>query len=310
MPSPITGIVSGKPVSSVDKKAEREVRVFVNKNLPDLEYAHKKLAEDMILAYINSDPSFNGYKATFIKRLKYMLIKLKDPKSYNEVLHLVSQFNQMDRIRRSVGIPLKDVRTVNNPLGNKMEVKQSTDIYNNPSVTSPAGFPIDFNELLQVPSLSGVDYLEYVKNNIDIVIFADFEGTKEFMEYSDTAGVSEPMSRTSIINISTYLYYEKTYAPSWAIASSLVHEAAHIEWDWSHENGPADASPDYAAERYAYIMKYKFLNNLISNAYIYKLEKKVKIIRSNLDGIEYIINECNKRLGYMSGDFSVKVSPK
>jgi len=292
MVAPVNNNVSNRPLNVNGKKVEKKVHATIEREMKSLDYANKKLVEDMILSYINGDPSFNGHKTVFTRRIKYLSLRLKDPRSSGEALHLTSQFILLDRVRRSFGIPLKDVRIAGRtPL-------------------QPSALPKGIIDLLNVPSSSGTDYLKYVKNNVEMVIFANFGSTKELREYGDNAGVSDPISRTALINSITYYGPDETPALYWAMASSLVHEAAHIEWDWLNDKDPADVSSDFAAERHSYIMKYDFLNDILANLGCYKLEKHRKVIEATMGQIESVIIEFNKRLGYKAGDFSLKISSK
>jgi len=301
MPANVNNNPQNRAVAFIDKTAEKKAHDVVSKELRDLDYANKSLVKALISSYIKDDASFNVYKATFIRRLKFLLIRLRDPGASNETLHLVSQFILLDCVRRSVGIPLKDIRSVNNPFGNGIEVKRSTDICKDPLVISPSSLPKEFIKYLQVPSSSGINYLEYIKNNVSTVIFSNFAGTKELGKYGDIAGVSDPISRTALINSPTY---------DWSMASSLVHEAAHIEWDRSYDSGPANPAASCSAERYSYIMRYNFLNDLLSNLGAYKLEKDKKNIEGTMEEIKSEINMYNYSLGYKSDDLSVKISSK
>lgn len=307
MPAPVSNNTPSKARIDTDKRAKKQAHAEVQGKLRDLDYAHKTLAEDLISSYIKGDSSFNGYKTTFIRRLKYLLIRFRDPRSSNELLHLLSQFMMLDQIRSSVGISLKEIRPAYNPSGNGTEVKQSTDIHKNPSMLYPSGLPKELGELLNVSSSGGINYLKYIKNNVEMLIFADFTKTDE-LKGIDKAGLSDPISRTALINTITYLSnsYEKVQAPDWALASQIVHEAAHIELDWEQDAEPAVKSDDDTAERYAFIMEYNFLNDLLSNVEAYKLEKHAKNIELTIKEVERTINHYNYELGYRSGDFSLK----
>ena len=305
MPAPINNNTPAKTSISADNRAEKQAHAVVEDKLRKLDYGHKKPAENLISSYMKGDIRFNEYRSTFIRRLKYLLIRLKDPRSSNEVLHLTSQFLMLDQIRRSVGISLKEIRSAYIPSGNGTEVKQSTDIYKNPSILKPSGLPNALVELLKTPSSSGINYLEYIKNNVELVIFADFTGTKELENYY-FAGLSDPISRTSFINTITYFYDEKMQAPYWALASQIIHETAHIEWDWKHPSKQVTQSDNDAEERYAYIMKYNYLKGLLSNAQTYKLEKHRRNIEATMKEIERTIYDYNQKLGYKYNDLSIK----
>jgi len=306
MPAPVNNNTPVKARTFAEKRAEKTIHTLVEEELSSLDYAHKKLAEDLILSYVNEDRMFNEYKSTFIKRFKYLYIRIKDPRSFDEALHLISQFILLDRIRRSVGISLKEIRTIDKTINNGTEMKESTDIYKNPSIISPYGLPKELNRLLQVPSENGRNYLEYIKKNVERIVFADFSRTKELKEYEDIAGVSDPISRTSLINTMTFYGGEDIPVFYWAMASTLVHEAAHIEWDWSHKAEPENPAASYSAERYAYIIRYDYLNSLLSNAGVLKLEKQRRNIERTMDEIRSVINQYNRDLGYKINDLLIK----
>jgi hypothetical protein len=310
MTTPISNNAPEKARIAADKRAENMARSFVNGDLRDLDYAHKTLAEDLISSYIKKNSSFNGYKSTFIRRLKYMLIRLRDPRSSNEMIHLVSQFIMLDRIRRGVGISLKEIGSINNSSEKNSDVTKSTDIFKNPSVLKPSKFPDALVNLLKIPSSSGVNYLKYVKSNIQTVIFANFDSLKELKEFRGLAGVVEPISQIALVNTMTYYYSDELPAFHWDVARHLVHEAAHIEWDWLQGAKPAEPLDDCAGERHAYIMSLNYLSDLLSNIDNLQLHNDLKTIKATMKEIESTINEYNSKLGYCFGDFSLKISSK
>ena len=305
MSDPINDITSVKLDAIADKVAEKNVHNLVEKKLPNLEYANQKLAENLILSYVKGNSSkarFDELKSIFIKRVMSLYLRMRDSGSTNEILYCSSQSIMMDCIRRSVGISLKEIRTINKTTNKGMGIKGFADINKNISVIFPSNLPKELSELLQIPSAGGHTYLEYIKDNVEKIIFADFNNTKELEDYNDIAAVSDPISRTSLINTITYSDNMGLPTPYWSMASSLVHEAAHIKWDWYHKAEPENPAASYSAEIYAYITKYNYLKSLLSNSKALGLEKQKKNIEATMKTIEKVIDGYNRYLD-ASGDF-------
>jgi len=284
-----------------DKKIRSVIRDQIRENLKNLEPSDLSLVVELtfLIATNRTDGSdfiMQGVKLMLRCRLLNEL--LDRSRDQQEKMRLVAQLIDLDRVRRMCGLPLDKIRAGRSTFDHK-PAPIGLDYIEHHDVMLPlVNMPEKIQEYLSIKIADGKskDYTSYVKLHADRISFINFNENKLFEQY-EVGGLSEPISRTILINHISFIGdAEAIQIPSFLIAASIVHEAAHIEWDNKHSRSNSKAD-DLKSEIYAYNKKVKYLERLLEEAPSFDLNDKIQgIIQANIEQIYKAIADMNVQL--------------
>lgn len=295
-----------------EKEIRAEIKDAFRESLKNLTPAERELAEN--IAFLISTKQtygmlFLSLRRNLISMCSLINDQLTNSRDQKEKIKIVAELLDMDRVRRMCGVSLAEIRTGRANFDHKPYPIALEYLSDHDVILPVVNMPKEIKGFLSIKMEKGSseDYLSYIKAKADRVAFINFNNNVYFNNY-EVGGLSEPISRTIIINPISFIGdAEEVQMPSWLLAASIVHEAAHIEWDsrvGAKYKGPEDNDK---SERYAYIRKVQFLERLIEEAPSLGLgDVKKKIIMANINKIYEELQKMNVSLGYESDDFSVK----
>jgi hypothetical protein len=302
---------NGMIVGNNDKEIIGAAKDFTNEYYPALDPINQKLIQEIMFncsKYGKTGQITKDSLAKFKRRFNFFYQQMAQAKTVQEKQHLAGQLVELEKFKRFIGITIEEMKPQRVPSNKETSFNGNLEIGNgeNDVIIDQSDLPTSISQFINTLNMpNGNLYIDLVARNVERIFFMEFDENKIFEQYHD-AGLSEPVSRSVIINTKTYIMGEQVDAPYWAMASSIVHEAAHIDYEYKHKNDKPSELNDAKAERYAMIMKYKFLEEVLINTKGFKLERSQKAIEATMHAVYGAVQQLNMQLRLNPDDISLK----
>jgi hypothetical protein len=302
---------NGMIMGNNDKEILGAAKDFTNEYYPALDPINQRLIQEIMFncsKYGKTGHITKDSVTKFIRRFNFFHRQMAQAKTVQEKQHLTGQLIELEKFKRFIGLSIAEMKPQAVPSNKETTFNGNLEIGNGEHdvIIDQSDLPESiarFINTLHQPN--GGLFVDLVARNVERMFFIEFNEDKVFEQYQ-VAGISEPVSRSVVINTKTYIMNEQVDAPYWALASSIVHEAAHIEYEYKHRTDKPSQLNDIKAERYAMIMKYKFLEELLLNTKEFKIERSQKAIEATMHAVYRAVQELNMQLRLNPDDISLK----
>lgn len=292
-------------------KAALENMSAVEKNTYSDKYCTSESTTYQALAEAyKAKKAYFAAKADLINTAAALTNKLENCSlSPQEKLKLVPRLYSYDEVIRST-VPVSDVlpeiRNVICPPTGTIKGMNDILLEKGSLEITPEQLPIEVVNILKAVKMrDGKDYYQYVKENVNSIIFVPDVASVMNMKEKNAIGAPEELSKTIVI--SSLDAYHASKRKAYEIARTIVAETAHVEWFHMNEDtvGLLNVDPN---ERYSNIIIYDFYKSLIGSKVPLSQDEKDYIVNGwgGLNMLEGTIRDYNRIIGYPLNDFSFR----